>query len=304
MSKRMQDSSERFAEDGDDDALVAQWEDLEDILLDNPNAKQYVADVRAVLHGRDTPEGEDLSAEDLTSWLVRRYSNDRGVPEHFCQKRSMMGNWVSDAFDTSSITRRDLPHSLGVVLENVLTRQECQRIVDETERIGYGYTSFPQAYRGNRRLQLDDAEGLLAGKIWERIRSHVPQRLHVDWLPEDGDNPTGEWEAIGCNTRFRFSKYFSSDRFGTHADAMVYLGSDCCSLLTVNAYLNDLSEEQAGLTRFFLHRGEEPVGVAGGCAGSLVLFRQGSGGPLHDGDALASGLKYLLRTDVMYRKVQ
>lgn len=353
---------QRFAQEGDDEALVAQWrawqaqagchakalrwllrrglddstqasaavralecllrtnvlaassveqelaeyspEDLEDVQLDNPKADQFVSDVQGVLHGSQEPEGEDLSAEALTTWLVQRYSNDRCIPEHMGEKRNGMGKWVSDAFDTSSIACWDLPHSLGVVLENVFSRQECQRIVDETERVGYGATSFPQQYRGNRRLQLDDVDTTLAGKIWERIRGHVPQRLHPDWLPANEENPTGEWEAVGCNTRFRFSKYFSSDRFQTHSDSMVYLGPDFCSLLTVNVYLNDLSAEQAGRTRFFLHRGGEPVGVAGGCAGSLVLFRQGGGGPLHDGDALASGLKYLLRTDVMYRKVQ
>lgn len=121
-------------------------------------------------------------------------------------------------------------------------------------------------------------------------------------MPDDGEHPRdGLWEAVGCNTRFRFSKYFVGDRFQTHADSLCCFGRDRFSLLTVNIYLNDLAPGQGGETRFFLQRGGDPVDAVRGQAGSLVLFRQES--VLHDGEALNSGLKYLMRTDVVYRKV-
>lgn len=211
-----------------------------------------------------------------------------------------MGSWLAEGFDEGCIQMRELVGGLGIVLENVLTRCECKRIIEETERVGYGYTNFPQRYRGNRRLQLDDISGTLAGKIWQRIRVHVQERLEVDWMP-DGDYPSGIWEAEGCNTRFRFSKYYSGDCFQKHADQLALLNSESCSFLTVNVYLNDLLPDQAGRTRFFADRAGDVVDAAGGHAGSLVLFKQEHA--LHDGERLSSGLKYLMRTDVLYKKV-
>ena len=41
------------------------------------------------------------------------------------------------------------------------------------------------------------------------------------------------------------------------------------------------------------------VGAAGGVAGSAVVFRQEL--VRHDGERLASGVKYLMRTDVVYK---
>ena len=71
--------------------------------------------------------------------------------------------------------------------------------------------------------------------------------------------------------------------------------------MTVNIYLNDLEPAQHGRTRFFLERKGGAVDAAGGVAGSAVLFKQEHA--LHDGEPLASGLKYLMRTDVMFVKV-
>ena len=59
--------------------------------------------------------------------------------------------------------RRALPGGLpGVVLEHLLTRRECRDLIEETEGLGYGRTSFPHAYRGNTRVQADDVPGALA----------------------------------------------------------------------------------------------------------------------------------------------
>merc|ERR1711924_263390 len=43
------------------------------------------------------------------------------------------------------------------------------------------------------------------------------------------------------------------------------------------------------------------VDIAGGVAGSVAIFKQES--VIHDGEPLASGLKYLMRTDVIFKKV-
>jgi len=241
-----------------------------------------------------------LSSHALTAWLTSSFFADPGFPEHIAIKNTQMGSWLEQASEADDITARDVAKGCGTLLENVLTRQECQRIIQATERLGYGVTNFLQEYRGDRRLQLDDVSGLLAERIWQRIRPHVPARLVVDWMPEGDEYPSGTWTARGCNSRFRFSKYFAGGCFKTHADDICLLGDDRCTLLTVNIYLNDLELDQGGRTRFFLDRGGDVLDSVGGLAGSALLFKQEEA--LHDGAPLSSGLKYLMRTDVVYAK--
>eukprot|EP00419_Tripos_fusus_P027974 CAMPEP_0172699822 /NCGR_PEP_ID=MMETSP1074-20121228/30459_1 /TAXON_ID=2916 /ORGANISM="Ceratium fusus, Strain PA161109" /LENGTH=135 /DNA_ID=CAMNT_0013521085 /DNA_START=265 /DNA_END=668 /DNA_ORIENTATION=+ len=132
--------------------------------LDNPKAPQFVADVKALLTRLDDTTGahDDISPEALTAWISSRFWPDPLVPEHPAMECASMGSWIADELSLASIQRSDLPSDLGIVLSGLLTRRECQKIIAETERVGYGYTSFPKAYRGNRRLQLDDVTGTLA----------------------------------------------------------------------------------------------------------------------------------------------
>lgn len=239
----------------------------------------------------------EVSPKDLSSRILEDFSRDSQRAEHHGMKSTTMGEWLDADFEPARIARRELQHGLGIVLEGVLSRQECLRVIRETEELGYGRTGYMQEYRGNRRLMLDDVGGAMAERLWHRIRHYVPRDILADWLPQDGDYPIGTWRPSGCNSRFRFSKYFPGQRFKPHKDDLLTFGRDRCTLMTVNIYLNDLLPEQAGRTRFFLRRGGEAVDVAGGLAGSLAIFRQEL--VWHDGEALASGLKYLMRTDVV-----
>ena len=70
--------------------------------------------------------------------------------------------------------------------------------------------------------------------------------------------------------------------------------------VTLNFYLNDLSAAQRGRTFFYGARDAPPADAAGGEAGSVAIFEQET--VRHSGEPLAAhGLKYLLRTDVVYQ---
>lgn len=99
------------------------------------------------------------------------------------------------------------------------------------------------------------------------------------------------------------------DRFGAHCDAAYHRDSQEKSFYTANIYLNDVLAGSGGATRFW----EETTCGSDNDrllvlsinpeAGLGVLFRQPSDEfLLHDGEELKSGLKYLFRSDVMYRK--
>jgi len=253
------------------------------------------------LQMQSPPHGRP-SAEDLTRWIKRSFcfKHLSEFPEHEDRAEKGMASWLDD-FMPDRVTAISLGEGvmdLGLALQSVFTRAECWRIIAATERHGYGRTGYPQQYRGNRRLQLDDATGAFTAAVWERIKQHVPSLL------EFGHGYGKEiWKPVGCNNRFRFSKYFPGEQFGAHCDTTFTLSSSKQSFLTVNVYLNDLGKEQCGRTRFYKGRGGQSVASTGGpdCAGSLALFLQTK--VLHDGERLECGLKYLMRTDVMFEKV-
>merc|ERR1712085_103773 len=95
------------------------------------------------------------------------------------------------------------------------------------------------------------------------------------------------------------------DRFQGHCDtAYSPEHNQDLSMFTVNVYLNDV--EDGGSTRFYFGKDavkeKEPNFSVAPKAGLCLLFRQPPGQDYYHGEQLGSGLKYLIRSDVMYRK--
>lgn len=265
----------------------------------------------------------DISSEELSSFVGQYDGVDRdftGIPDDKLPSlpgrcAQDLSGWLTPNDDaTERIAVRDMPGGVdgcGIVLENVLTRQECQRIIEHTEKVGYA--PIGEARRGavsvvrnNRWLQADDTSGQLGEEIWRRIRSFIPLQ---EQLPDE----KGTWEAVGVNNNYRFAKYsqhYGPTEFTKHIDRPTVYEHTRVSVYTVNIYLNDLSEEQGGKTRFWsVDRPGglgKPVDAAGGVAGSICLFKQAvvPTSPWHDGEPLSSGLKYLMRTDVIFNKTE
>jgi len=198
-----------------------------------------------------------------------------------------------------------------LLLPSLLSGNECAALVEAAERVGFGATNYPKSYRGNLRLVATDRA--LASALWERLCPFVPASLERRCPPYRGESapPTETWDAVGLNECFRLAKYYPTDRFEAHCDAYFERspGGDT-SLYTVNVYLNTLPAGAGGATRFYARadagRAAEAVVdlrlVAE--AGLACVFRQPPDHKLvHDGEAVGPGLvKYLLRTDVMYRR--
>jgi len=135
--------------------------------------------------------------------------------------------------------------------------------------------------RDNARLILDDPE--LTAKWWERAASFVPPRIR-------------NWQAIGFNERFRFYRYTRGQQFDWHRDGAFYRSDVEYSLLTFMIYLNDGCE--GGATEFEDYDGDAPLRVTP-ARGTALLFHH----PLvHRGAPVRRGTKYVLRSDVMYRR--
>ena len=132
--------------------------------------------------------------------------------------------------------------------------------------------------RDNSRVMVDDAG--LAEQLWDRVREFIP-------------TPLFGWEAVGLNERFRYYRYDPGQKFRPHFDGSFERGHREKSLLTLMVYLND--GYVGGQTKFDTDRKRFVTPVAGS---ALVFWHQ----QLHEGAPVERGRKYVLRTDVMYRR--
>jgi len=195
-----------------------------------------------------------------------------------------------------------------LILDQVFTNEECVRLNEAAESIGYGKTPYPQTYRGNLRLIVTDVG--LAQALWERLRPFMPQKLEA----EDDEGRNWTWTAVGLNECFRLAKYKPGHCFGSHVDANFIRNEKEMSFFTVNVYTKSVSVDHGGKTRFFkddVRNFKSAVSESNVDLevqpeiGLAVLFMQ----PpqeyfLHDGEELTGETKYLLRSDVMYRRCE
>jgi len=179
----------------------------------------------------------------------------------------------------------DLTGPLVFTLPDVLTSGECAALIDRIESLGpsaapittsRGFEMRPEI-RNNTRVMFDDPA--FAAMLFDRIAPHVPQALC-------GMKP------VGANERFRCYRYDVEQHFAPHYDGAFIRNDDERSLLTFMIYLND--GFGGGATRF--HDYEVDVTPKQGMA---LLFQHFL---LHEGCYVTSGVKYALRSDVMYRR--
>ena len=169
-------------------------------------------------------------------------------------------------------------------LTDLLSPDECAGFIRQTERAGFdsapvttsrGFVMMPDL-RNNTRVMVDDLEQ--ARWLWARLAPFVPARL-------------GPWRAVGVNERFRYYRYDPGQYFRWHGDGAFIRSEVERSLYTAMVYLND--ECDGGTTDF-----RDGVSVAPRRGMGLVFEHH----LVHQGAPVARGRKYVLRTDVMYRR--
>jgi predicted 2-oxoglutarate/Fe(II)-dependent dioxygenase YbiX len=169
-------------------------------------------------------------------------------------------------------------------LPNVLSPEECAQYIALTEAKVYepapistygGFEMAPEI-RNNTRVIVDDFE--IATNLWNRVRDEIPPLL------------TGR-QAIGLNERFRFYRYDPGQKFAAHFDGSYRRENGEASLLTFMIYLN---EGFTGGETWFKATSITPS------TGMALVFNHDL---LHEGKEVISGRKYVLRSDVMYGRV-
>lgn len=202
------------------------------------------------------------------------------------------------------------------VVSNVCTGSEAQQYIDMCEHFGFteaplsvgiGKAIMDKSTRDNERVMWDCPEDECQ-VLWERLKPHFPTNTYV----------MGHlWEACGLNERFRFYRcklhptlpHLTADDtqqvFAPHFDGCFPRNDQEVSHFTLLIYLSEGFE--GGHTNFFPGRDlNKFVSVDPRIGQALAFWHVGPWSPLHEGAPhFSEGLyKYVLRSDVMYRKVR
>ena len=168
------------------------------------------------------------------------------------------------------------------------TLDECASAIARSERAGYAEATITspvgvvmdKSIRDNARLIVDDSA--LAATLWQRLQPFLPASID-------------QWRLQGLNERFRFYRYDPGQRFAPHLDGYFERANGDRSHLTFMIYLND--DFAGGETRFYSGDTTQPRATVRAERGMALVFAHLQ---LHEGAAVVSGRKYVLRTDVMY----
>jgi prolyl 4-hydroxylase len=180
-------------------------------------------------------------------------------------------------------------------VEGVLSPAECGQWIELGESMGFeaapittaiGFEMMPEV-RNNTRVMFDDP--VRAEALWLRVRAQVAERGAVV-------SRGAAYEPMALNERLRLYRYRSDQYFDWHSDGAFVRNDKERSFLTAMFYLN--GDFAGGTTDFELEEDDFSITPKPG----LALFFEHP--LLHRGAPVLSGTKYVLRTDVMYRRAR
>jgi hypothetical protein len=197
-------------------------------------------------------------------------------------------------------------------LHSVLSEKECQFYVEQSTKLGYNCVDweYVKEYRDCERVVVKSKP--LADLLWKRLLPHLQREDIADVRPY-GFGGEGVWQPVGINPCIRFTRYKPGGHFSLHRDGSYVESDQYRSIFTVMVYLNGSEAYQGGET-YFQSSDEQspPPGHAAqhvpGVLSATVVPRRGTAlvfnhDVLHQGVAVTQGMKYILRTDLMFRLI-
>ncbi|MDB5392178.1 MAG: oxidoreductase, 2OG-Fe(II) oxygenase family [Planctomycetaceae bacterium] len=186
----------------------------------------------------------------------------------------------------------DIDPTAPTVIEipGLLNLDECNSLITKIEGLGpeiatintLGGTEVVPDVRNNDRVIFDDEQ--FAQTLLSRIEDQAPKEIY-------------QMSLVGINERFRCYRYKPGMRFARHRDGAFHRNHYERSCYSFLVYLNE--DFEGGQTAFFAGYTAEPVLSIHPKTGMGLLFQHRL---LHEGCIVTSGVKYVARTDLMYRK--
>ncbi|XP_041354681.1 uncharacterized protein LOC121372442 [Gigantopelta aegis] len=202
----------------------------------------------------------------------------------------------------------------GFLLHNLMSSKECQHYIETGEISGFRELRTSQrSYRDCQRIIFESSG--LASVLWERIKDFLkditvegdPSKQHIHGVK---CLVQGTWEPHRLNKVFRLCRYYPGGHFAPHFDGHFVESATVRSMKTLMLYLN--GDFNGGSTNFvdesqtlykdadgkfcaeeknILYRIQPETGMG-------ILFNHQR---LHEGQKLSDGVKYILRTDIMFK---
>jgi hypothetical protein len=191
------------------------------------------------------------------------------------------------------LSRRDGRLSFARVVRNVLSEEDCATLLASVNAKGFtpallnmggGNQKLIPGARDGHRIIVDSPE--LTNWLFQVLLPFLPAEL------DDGSR------IVELNERCRFLCYTPGQQFPAHCDGTFerpenHPRAGDYSYVTVQLYLHDIPSACGGATAFMLpgkpqHQPE---------TGSVLLFSQDL---MHEGCLVKDGVKYTLRSEVMY----
>jgi prolyl 4-hydroxylase len=182
----------------------------------------------------------------------------------------------------------DIDHKRPYIIKlpGLLSSAECEALIARIESLGPATAPIitPEGtvvrtdVRNNDRVMFEDVE--LGRTLLERARAKAPKDIHGMSL-------------VGVNERFRCYRYQPGMRFAPHKDGAFHRDDDEQSFYSFLVYLNEGFE--GGNTTF----ATSPEIAIKPAIGMGLLFQHPI---IHEGSIVTAGVKYVARTDLMYRR--
>ncbi|NIF05844.1 oxidoreductase, 2OG-Fe(II) oxygenase [Chryseobacterium sp. Tr-659] len=175
-------------------------------------------------------------------------------------------------------------HPQIFLIKNFLAEEECDQYIklsqekdfEEAKITVFGQQQMSKGVRNNDRLMIFDET--MAEDLFKKAAAFLPQEHNG-------------YKLLNFNEMFRVYRYTSGQQFKMHRDGSYIRNEKEKSLYTFMIYLND--DFEGGETEF------ENLCTVSPEKGTALIFHH----PLrHEGKTLISGLKYVLRTDVMFSR--
>lgn len=173
------------------------------------------------------------------------------------------------------------------LIRGFLSEPECSELVkiDTTSGFTPANDKYPKSYRTNQRYWEDDFN--LAKHFSDRLVSIGEKEEALSSIPEG---------YHGLNERFRYCKYSEGETFSNHLDGHYFRGNNIESKMTFLLYLND--GYAGGETNFYSDKDKSELLFSyQGKVGDVLIFDHDI---WHEGSAVLSGTKYILRSDLLF----
>jgi prolyl 4-hydroxylase len=188
----------------------------------------------------------------------------------------------------------DFRHPLVWTVPDLFTAEECAAILTGVAGAEWLAATVNRAegravdakVRDNTVAVVRDPA--LANELYRRTRPHVPERMSA----EVGGKGRVEMVVSGVFLPLRVYRYEVGQHFGLHEDQSYFGPDDEVSLLTLIVYLNE--GFAGGETEF-----PEQQKTISPRTGAALLFQHRV---LHAGNRVSAGTKFVLRSDVLYRR--